>query len=171
MSDNAEAKYYLLAETSAKYVVDARLRTASKRVQPISPRECAAAEARRACGIVTPSPMQRDEASVQTLLISTIPNLRAFAKSLCRNPAHADDLVQDTLVKAWTNLESFEKGNELQGLAIYHPPQYVFFRPSQAKSRGRGCRRSAGRAIVRPAAPAGPHGVFRLQESFCLTRR
>jgi RNA polymerase sigma-70 factor (ECF subfamily) len=51
---------------------------------------------------------------LQKLLIATVPNLRAFANSLCGDPTRADDLVQDTLVKAWTNLASFEKGSNLK---------------------------------------------------------
>jgi RNA polymerase sigma-70 factor (ECF subfamily) len=51
---------------------------------------------------------------LQTLLIGAVPNLRAFANSLCGDPTRADDLVQDTLVKAWTNLDSFEKGSNLK---------------------------------------------------------
>ena len=46
-------------------------------------------------------------------LISAIPNLRAFAVSLCGNPDRADDLVQETLVKAWSNLTSFSEGTNL----------------------------------------------------------
>jgi len=46
-------------------------------------------------------------------LIGTIPNLRAFAVSLCGNPDRADDLVQETLVKAWSNLSSFVEGTNL----------------------------------------------------------
>jgi RNA polymerase sigma-70 factor (ECF subfamily) len=46
-------------------------------------------------------------------LIGTIPNLRAFAVSLCGNPDRADDLVQETLVKAWSNLSSFAEGTNL----------------------------------------------------------
>ncbi len=42
-----------------------------------------------------------------------IPNLRAFAVSLCGNPDRADDLVQETLVKAWSNLNSFVPGTNL----------------------------------------------------------
>ena len=34
-------------------------------------------------------------------LIATIPSLRAFAISLAQNTDKADDLVQETLVKAW----------------------------------------------------------------------
>ena len=51
---------------------------------------------------------------LQTLLIGALPNLRAFANSLCGDPTRADDLVQDTLVKAWTNLSRFEKGSNLK---------------------------------------------------------
>jgi RNA polymerase sigma-70 factor, ECF subfamily len=51
---------------------------------------------------------------LQALLIGAVPHLRAFASSLCGDPTRADDLVQDTLIKAWTNLESFEKGSNLK---------------------------------------------------------
>ncbi len=40
--------------------------------------------------------------------------LRAFAVSLTRNIAEADDLVQDTIVKAWTNIEKFVPGTNIQ---------------------------------------------------------
>ncbi len=46
-------------------------------------------------------------------LISSIPSLRAFAVSLCGNPDRADDLVQETLMKAWSNLTSFSEGTNL----------------------------------------------------------
>lgn len=56
---------------------------------------------------------QRDD-DLPTLLIGAVPNLRAFANSLCGDPTRADDLVQDTLVKAWANLTSFERGSNLK---------------------------------------------------------
>jgi len=34
-------------------------------------------------------------------LLELIPFLRAFARSLCGNQEMADDLAQETLVKAW----------------------------------------------------------------------
>ena len=52
-------------------------------------------------------------AEIKSDLISVIPNLRAFAVSLCGNPDRADDLVQETLVKAWSNLDSFVPGTNL----------------------------------------------------------
>lgn len=40
--------------------------------------------------------------------------LRAFAMSLTRNSAAADDLVQDTIVKAWSNIDKFQRGTNLR---------------------------------------------------------
>ena len=40
--------------------------------------------------------------------------LRAFALSLTRNSATADDLVQDTLIKAWSNIEKFNPGSNMR---------------------------------------------------------
>ncbi|MBI5470359.1 sigma-70 family RNA polymerase sigma factor [Candidatus Kaiserbacteria bacterium] len=45
---------------------------------------------------------------------SYIPNLRAFAISLTANPDTADDLVQDTLLKAWAASESFDMGTNMR---------------------------------------------------------
>lgn len=47
-------------------------------------------------------------------LAAEIPSLRAFAMSLTRNHAAADDLVQDTIVKAWTNFDKFTLGTNLR---------------------------------------------------------
>jgi RNA polymerase sigma-70 factor, ECF subfamily len=47
-------------------------------------------------------------------LLSVIPNLRAFAVSLCGNLDRADDLVQETLVKAWGNIGTFVEGTNLR---------------------------------------------------------
>ena len=47
-------------------------------------------------------------------LIAEIPNLRAFAASLSGSMQLADDLVQDTLLKAWGNAEKFQPGTSLR---------------------------------------------------------
>ncbi|EEB84779.1 RNA polymerase sigma factor [Roseobacter sp. GAI101] len=47
-------------------------------------------------------------------LVEHLPAMRAFAISLTRNGAIADDMVQDTLVKAWTNIDKFEVGTNMR---------------------------------------------------------
>lgn len=52
--------------------------------------------------------------TLQDDLAAVVPNLRAFARSLCGNPDQADDLVQETLIKAWKNQASFAEGSNLK---------------------------------------------------------
>ena len=47
-------------------------------------------------------------------LVTHLGALRAFALSLTRNGATADDLVQDTIVKAWKAIESFQVGTNMR---------------------------------------------------------
>jgi RNA polymerase sigma-70 factor (ECF subfamily) len=47
-------------------------------------------------------------------LLGEIPNLRAFARSITGNLDRADDLVQETLVKAWANRGRYEEGTNLR---------------------------------------------------------
>ncbi|MFE1602722.1 sigma-70 family RNA polymerase sigma factor [Methylobacterium sp. ID0610] len=46
-------------------------------------------------------------------LLSALPSLRAFALSLTNNAARADDLVQDTILRAWQNQHRFQPGTNL----------------------------------------------------------
>jgi RNA polymerase sigma-70 factor (ECF subfamily) len=52
--------------------------------------------------------------SLRDDIIELLPNLRAFAMSLSGNPAKADDLVQDTILKAWSNIDKFRQGTNLR---------------------------------------------------------
>jgi RNA polymerase sigma-70 factor, ECF subfamily len=56
---------------------------------------------------MTPEPDLRDA------LLAAVPSLRAFAISLCGQIDRADDLVQDTLLRALANLDRFERGTNL----------------------------------------------------------
>jgi RNA polymerase sigma-70 factor (ECF subfamily) len=55
-----------------------------------------------------------DQARLHDELVKRIPNLRAFALSLTQSAQHSDDLVQETLVKALSNLDKFETGSNLR---------------------------------------------------------
>ena len=57
---------------------------------------------------------QPDRLGFQTQLTVLVPNLRAFGRTLTGNPDAADDLVQETLVKAWKNRASFAEGSNLK---------------------------------------------------------
>jgi RNA polymerase sigma-70 factor (ECF subfamily) len=52
------------------------------------------------------------------LLVKEIPRLRAYAFSLSGTSSAADDLVQETLVKAWANSASFQEGTNLRAWLV-----------------------------------------------------
>jgi RNA polymerase sigma-70 factor (ECF subfamily) len=56
----------------------------------------------------------RPSSDFRRALIASIPNLRAFAISLCGDGHRADDLVQETLIKAWSHYKSFQEGTNLK---------------------------------------------------------
>jgi RNA polymerase sigma-70 factor (ECF subfamily) len=47
-------------------------------------------------------------------LIAAIPRLRRYARVLTRNPWQADDLVQDTLARAWDKRRLWRQGTDLR---------------------------------------------------------
>jgi len=52
--------------------------------------------------------------SQQAQLIENVPHLRAFAHSLCRDAVRTDDLVQETILKAWSSFDKFEQGTNMR---------------------------------------------------------
>jgi len=54
------------------------------------------------------------DSEFKTLLANVIPHLRAYGRSLSGNPDLADDLTQDTMVKAWASRDRFERGTSIK---------------------------------------------------------
>ena len=51
--------------------------------------------------------------TVRKAVLGAVPSLRAFAISLCGNVDRADDLVQETLLRALANIDSFQPGTNM----------------------------------------------------------
>ena len=58
--------------------------------------------------------MTPGQAALKDELIASIPSLRAFAITLIGDRDKADDLVQETLVRAIANIHRFEPGTNMQ---------------------------------------------------------
>ena len=52
------------------------------------------------------------------LVVKEMPYLRALAIAMTGNRVLAEDLVQETLVKAWSHHDSFEEGTNLRGWLV-----------------------------------------------------
>jgi len=85
-------------------------------------------------------------------MLATLPSLRAFAFSLSGRHDKADDLVQDTIMKAWAKQESFELGTNIKAW-LFTILRNEFY--SQMRKRGREIQDSDGlfteRLSVHPA--------------------
>jgi len=55
-----------------------------------------------------------DEQAFRRELVGLIPHLRAFARTLAGDPASADDLAQDAMMKAWDARASFQMGTNMK---------------------------------------------------------
>ena len=66
-------------------------------------------------------------------LAKLLPNLRAFAISLSRNVVLADDIVQETILKAWSNMDKFDPTTNLEAwlFTILRNTYYSFLRKSR----------------------------------------
>lgn len=74
------------------------------------------------------------DANFKDLLLESIPALRAFARSLAYSADKADDLVQETLMKAWNKQDSFQPGTNIRAW-LFTILRNEFY--SQMRKRGR----------------------------------
>lgn len=94
-------------------------------------------------------------------LLSTIPSLRAFAVSLTHNTDKADDLVQETLVKAWDKQSSFQPGTNLKAW-LFTILRNEFY--SQMRKRGREVQDSEGIMTAKLAVHPSQQGSLDLDD-------
>ncbi len=58
--------------------------------------------------------MSADDWCFADELEALVPDLRAFARSLCKQHILADDLVQDTCLKAWARIDQYDRSRPLR---------------------------------------------------------
>lgn len=101
------------------------------------------------------------ESPVRDDLVAAIPNMRAFAISLCGNRDRADDLVQEALVKAWNHLDSFQVGTNLKAW-LFTILRNAYF--SELRKTKREVADSEGLIAARVAVPAEQHAHLDLKD-------
>lgn len=102
-----------------------------------------------------------DDSTFRQDLLGAIPSLRAFAMSLAQNADKADDLVQETLVKAWDKQTSFQMGTNLKAW-VFTILRNEFY--SQMRKRGREVQDSDGVITARLAVHPAQQGSLDLDD-------
>jgi RNA polymerase sigma-70 factor (ECF subfamily) len=94
-------------------------------------------------------------------LVAEMPSLRAFAISLSGRVEYADDLVQETLLKAWANANSYQPGTNMRAW-LFTILRNTFF--SLRRQHGREVQDTDGIYSQRLATPAGQEGALDLAD-------
>lgn len=94
-------------------------------------------------------------------LLATLPSLRAFAFSLAGRHDKADDLVQDTIMKAWAKQDSFELGTNIKAW-LFTILRNEFY--SQMRKRGREIQDSDGLFTERMSVHPSQYGHMDLTD-------
>jgi len=99
--------------------------------------------------------------SLRDQLVAEIGSLRAFAVSLCGDKERADDLVQETLFKAWNHLESFKEGTNLKAW-LFTILRNTYF--SEQRKQRREVEDADGAYAARLATHPAQHGHMEMQD-------
>ena len=97
----------------------------------------------------------------KTALLAELPSLRAFAMSLSGNADRADDLVQETLMKAWAARTSFQEGTSLRAW-VFTIMRNTYF--SQYRKGRREVQDSDGAAAARLVSSPAQQGHLDLAD-------
>lgn len=110
---------------------------------------------------IAPGPSVESNAQFKRELLSSLPSLRAFAVSLIGQHDKADDLVQDTIMKAWAKQESFEMGTNMKAW-LFTILRNEFY--TQMRKRGREVQDTDGVFSEQLAVHPSQYGTLDLQD-------
>lgn len=100
-------------------------------------------------------------AALKKGLLAELPSLRAFAVSLTGSPDRADDLVQETVMKAWAAHASFTEGTSLRAW-LFTIMRNTFF--SQYRKARREVQDTDGEAAARLVSHPAQQGHLDLAD-------
>jgi len=105
--------------------------------------------------------MTTETPSFKREMLATLPSLRAFAVSLTGRHDKADDLVQDTIMKAWAKQSSFEMGTNIKAW-LFTILRNEFY--SQMRKRGREVQDTDGAFTERLSVHPSQYGMLDLRD-------
>ncbi|HEV2363767.1 MAG TPA: sigma-70 family RNA polymerase sigma factor [Caulobacteraceae bacterium] len=118
-----------------------------------------------------PEARQADEDRDDTFrreLVSLIPHLRAFARTLAGDPTAADDLAQDAMVKAWDARESFEMGTNMKAWTFMILRNQFYSEKRRSWRQSQLDQEAAERTLVATDDPAAPVALDELRLALAM---
>ncbi len=103
-----------------------------------------------------PERSAEDRRAFKRELTAVLPHLRAFARGLCGRPDMADDLVQETMLKAWAAQDRFEPGTSMRAWTFVILRNVFLTDMRRNRFRGEYDEAVAERILTEPAGQEQP---------------
>jgi RNA polymerase sigma-70 factor (ECF subfamily) len=104
------------------------------------------------------------EAAFKRELIALIPHLRAFARTLAGEPAAADDLAQDAMMKAWDARGSYQMGTNMKAWTFMILRNQFYSEKRRSWRQSQLDQEAAERTLVAVDDPSAPVALDELRQ-------
>ncbi len=101
-------------------------------------------------------------------LVKLIPHLRAFARTLAGEPAGADDLAQDAMMKAWDARKSFQMGTNMKAWTFMILRNQFYSEKRRSWRQSQLDQEAAERTLVAVDDPEAPVALDELRLSLAM---
>ena len=108
-----------------------------------------------------PKPPSADDNAFKKELVTLIPHLRAFARTLTGDPTAADDLAQDAMMKAWDARASYQMGTNMKAWLFTILRNELY---SKLRKRGREVQDSDGLLTENLAQHPAQYGALDMKD-------
>ena len=112
-----------------------------------------------------PTSTQADDEAFKRELVKLIPHLRAFARTLAGDPASADDLAQDAMMKAWDARSSFQMGTNMKAWTFMILRNQFYSEKRRSWRQSQLDQEAAERTLVAVDGPEAPVALDELRLS------
>jgi len=109
-----------------------------------------------------------DDDGFKRELVQLIPHLRAFARTLCGDPAAADDLAQDAMMKAWDARASFQMGTNMKAWTFMILRNQFYSEKRRSWRQTQLDQEAAERTLVAVDDPEAPVALDELRQGLAM---
>jgi RNA polymerase sigma-70 factor (ECF subfamily) len=115
-----------------------------------------------------PSRSGTDDEGFKRDLVTLIPHLRAFARTLCGDPTQADDLAQDAMMKAWDARASFQMGTNMKAWTFMILRNQFYSEKRRSWRQTQLDQEAAERTLVAVDNPEAPVALDELRQGLAM---
>jgi RNA polymerase sigma-70 factor (ECF subfamily) len=112
-----------------------------------------------------PRPPSSDDASFKAELVTLIPHLRAFARTLTGDATAADDLAQEAMMKAWDARASYQMGTNMKAWTFMILRNQFYSEKRRSWRQSQLDQEAAERTLVAVDDPEAPIALDELRQA------